>query len=96
MYFVKFVFEPSKNEMIIRSNDKGLYDPLMDQGWALTLWRSALVSLEFIGMIFVLIMEKHYRGFFYMGQLGPPRAFKLHGNTGNFNGSNWIWAFANI
>ena len=61
MYFVKFVFEPSKNEMIIRSNDKGLYDPLMDQGWALTLWRSALVSLEFIGMIFVLIMEKHNR-----------------------------------
>ena len=26
------------------------YKPLMDQGWALTLWASALVSLESIDM----------------------------------------------
>ena len=28
------------------SNTKALYGPLMDQGWGVTLWKSALVSLE--------------------------------------------------
>ena len=55
--------EPPKSERIIRSNYRALYGPLMSQGWALTLWGSALVSLESIGMFLVLGMEKynHFR-----------------------------------
>ena len=41
-----------RRERIIRSNYKALYGPLMEQGWALTLWGSACVSLESIGMFF--------------------------------------------
>ena len=42
--------KPAKNRRIISSNNRAMYGPLMDQGWTLTLWGSALVSLESIGM----------------------------------------------
>ena len=69
--------KPVKSERNIRSNYSALYDvynPLIDQGWALCLWGLALVSLESIGMFFVIRMEKdsHYRGVSLLGQLPPP------------------------
>ena len=43
---------PKKSEGIICPIIVPLYGPLMDQGWALTLLGSVLVSLESIGMFF--------------------------------------------
>ena len=43
----------SKRERNIRSIHRALYVPLMIQGWDLTLWGSALLSLESIGMFFI-------------------------------------------
>ena len=51
--------EPPKNERIIRSNYMAMYSPLMNLGWAFSLWDMAFVSLESIGMFSLLRMEEH-------------------------------------
>ena len=50
MYYVKDVHQASQKW----DTYKALCDPLMDQSWALALWVLALVSLESIGMFFML------------------------------------------
>ena len=51
--------KPAKSKGIIRSNCRAMYGPLMDPGWALTLWGSVLVSLGAIGMFFVGLLDKN-------------------------------------
>ena len=43
----------AKRKIIIKSIYRAMHGPLMDQVGALTLWGSAFVSLESIGMYFV-------------------------------------------
>ena len=45
--------KPSKSKRSMRPNYSAMYGLLMDQVGALTMWGSALVSLESIGMLFV-------------------------------------------
>ena len=46
MFGVKNVHLACKGDIIVRSNYMAMYGPLMDQGTALTLCRSALFCLE--------------------------------------------------
>ena len=45
--------KPIKSKRIIRFNYSAVYGSLMDQGWTLTLFGSAFVTLESIGILFV-------------------------------------------
>ena len=50
----------SQFSKILRSLSGTLQGPWEDQGWSVTLWESALVSLESLDMFFLLLRMQKY------------------------------------